>query len=64
MGICCHRRVADAGVGVVLSLQDDADLAGQSLDMGPILDRVQQRGDVAHVRVPTSDVDIEVIQAW
>ena len=51
-------RVADKqGVGAIVNLQEDTDMAYFDLDMEPIRERCIQRGDVAHNRYPIRDFD-------
>ena len=52
------RRVADEqGVGAIINLQEDTDMAFFDLDVEPIRERCMQRGDVAHTRYPIRDFD-------
>ena len=51
-------RVADKqGVGAIVNLQEDTDMAYFDLDMEPIRERCILRGDVAHNRYPIRDFD-------
>lgn len=58
----CLRNAADAekaqaaGVAVVFSLQDETDLANQSIDTSLVASACQAIG-MGHVRYPTSDAD-------
>ena len=54
----CACRLADAeGVGAILNLQEDSDMAYFDLDVAPIRARCAERGDVAHARFPIRDFD-------
>ncbi|GLC68762.1 hypothetical protein PLESTF_000734000 [Pleodorina starrii] len=51
-------RLADReGVRVIVSLQEDPDMAYFNLDLAPIQARCAERGDVKHVRFPIRDFD-------
>lgn len=54
---CCIRLVEDEGVGSILCLQQDSDMEYFDLDIRPILDRAQERGDVNHIRYRINDFD-------
>eukprot|EP00887_Chlorella_sp_A99_P006117 scaffold22.g6117.t1 len=51
------RLVESEDVRTVLQLQEDSDMAYFSLDLAPIKSRVEERGDVAHVRHRIRDFD-------
>jgi len=51
------RLVEQEGVGSILCLQQDSDMAYFSLDLGPILRRAEERGDVHHIRYRINDFD-------
>ena len=48
--VCGCRLAEQEGVGTIFCLQEDSDMAYFDLDLQPILDRCQQRGDIKHVR--------------
>ena len=52
------RRLAqEQGVGSIVNLQEDTDMAFFDLDLSPIRERCMARGDVAHNRHPIRDFD-------
>jgi hypothetical protein len=51
------RLVEQEGVGSILCLQQDSDMEYFKLDLGPILRRVEERGDVHHIRYRINDFD-------
>ncbi|CAL8461831.1 g1362 [Coccomyxa elongata] len=51
------RLADDEGVGAIVNLQEDSDMAYFDLDLEPIRQRCAERGDVAHNRFPIRDFD-------
>jgi hypothetical protein len=51
------RLASEEGVGAIVNLQEDSDMAYFDLDLEPIRRRCTERGDVAHNRYPIRDFD-------
>ncbi len=51
------RLADDEGVGAIVNLQEDSDMAYFDLDLEPIRQCCAERGDVAHNRFPIRDFD-------
>lgn len=61
----CLQTAADVdhladheSVSTIFCLQEDSDMAYFNLDLDPILQRCQERGDIKHVRFPIRDFDL------
>lgn len=55
--VMCCRLADEQGVGSIVNLQEDTDMAFFDLDLSPIRERCMARGDVAHNRHPIRDFD-------
>lgn len=51
------RLVEEEGVGTIMCLQQDSDMAYFDLDIAPIVQRAAERGDVQHIRHEIRDFD-------